>query len=142
MNCKDVQGLLVAYIDSVLDPETNIDVQTHLKTCQICWREENLLTSTWNALGALPAVQPSPHFQARFWERVRQEEADSNKWWAVFLPKQLVPAAAGFLVIWTLGVASGLFFMGGRTSPSAPFQEAASLFTSPLPSNSIEQIYL
>ncbi|MBK8871791.1 MAG: zf-HC2 domain-containing protein [Elusimicrobia bacterium] len=142
MNCREVQELLPAFIDAALEPEATIGVRTHLNACHICRQEESLLSSTWSALGALPSIQPSPEFRARFWERVRREEDESNKWWAVFLPKQLIPVAAGFLVIWTLGVAGGLFLFKGRASASKPLELAVSVFASPFPPNSIEQIYL
>ncbi len=142
MDCNEVQELLPVYIEASLASAEAASVRTHLSACPACRREEQLLSLTWNALGALPVLQPSATFRARFWERIRQEELGTKNWWAVFQPKQLVPVMAGFMVIWTLGVAGGLLYFNGRPSLSSPLGKAAVIFTSPLPPDSIEQIYL
>lgn len=144
MNCKQVQEFLPAYMDAALEPEAAAGVRTHLSACTACRQEEKLLSLTWDALGALPAIEPSPNFRARFWERVRREELKTKSWWSVFTPKQLVPVAAGFMVIWTVGMAGGLvlFESFSRSVEPSPTESAVQVFTSPLPPNSIEQIIL
>lgn len=142
MKCDRANFLLSVELDKALSSEEAAELRAHLETCATCRAEQQLLAASWEFLGELKPIEPSPTFRARFWERVRQEEAEAKSWWNVFVPSRLVPVAAGFLVIWTMGVAGGLFLFGNRPRQGSVLESAAMIFTSPLPPNSIEHVYL
>ena len=67
-------------------------------------KESELIEKAWGLLGALPKVEPSPDFYARFWEKVREEKERKVSW--LSFPR-LAPALAGALGVWILGVGIG-----------------------------------
>ena len=80
MTCEKIQEMLPAYQDGELSAENEKAVKAHLEECAACQREEQLLPASWEMLGELKPIEPSPDFQARFWARVRQEEAKQTGW--------------------------------------------------------------
>ncbi len=93
-------------------------------------------------LDALPEIEPSPTFRARFWERAREGEKNRSGW-RDFLGVQWTPVAAGLLATWIMGVASGLALFDTRSEREVVTSaKAVNIFTSPYPVNSIEAAYL
>jgi anti-sigma factor RsiW len=135
MDCAKIQEQLVAYLDGELDPQEKAGCESHLAGCPLCLKEKETLERTWQLLESAPSIEPSPAFRARFWERVRQEE---QSWSGLAFPR-LVPAMAGLLAVWVVGVGVGsLAFMRSSTlsqdfeSPAAqwmPLADASSLGT-------------
>lgn len=143
MNCASVRELLPAFHDEELTLTEMEGIRSHLAGCSSCQRESNLLTKTWDMLGSLEPIQPSPNFRARFWEKVRQEEARRENLWGWLKWPRLVPAAAGLMAIWFLGITSGLAVFGNRHQhPVTPTEQGVSIFTASYPQNSIEQVFL
>lgn len=115
MNCKEIQDLLPGYGESALSDAQSKEVHSHLATCASCQKEDRLLSASWEMFGTLEKIEPSPDFRARFWEKVRQEE--TKKSWFTF--PTLVPAFAGFLGVWVLGVGIGaMLFLQTHLIPS------------------------
>lgn len=142
MNCETIQRELSAYQDGELKAIQMKSVEDHLAGCSSCRQELQRLTQVWNLLDALPTVQPSSDFRARFWEKVRQDEIRKENLWGWLQWPRLAPVA-GALAVWLLGITSGLFVFGNRTHQSpTPTERSVSIFTAPYPQNSIEQVFL
>lgn len=62
MKCAEAQEAIYGTPNPLLD--------AHCQSCQEC-RE---LRQSWELLGQLPELTPSPLFQARVWEKIRLEE--------------------------------------------------------------------
>lgn len=101
MNCEDIKKLLLTYLEDRLPSFEKTLVKEHLLSCPVCQKEERLLKETWQWLDILEPLPPSPNFQIRFWEKVREEEEGRLVW-------RLLPRwALGFVVVWMLGVGLG-----------------------------------
>lgn len=75
MHCDKIIERLPAFQDGALTPPETQEVRSHLTSCPRCRDDMELLSRTWNALALLKPLTPSPDFRARFWERVREEDA-------------------------------------------------------------------
>lgn len=106
MQSPHVKELLSEYLDKVLDSETASRVKNHLAICSECQSEENSLMASWALLGSLEAIEPSPDFRVRFWERVRAEEEKEVSWHSF---PRLIPLMAGVLGVWVVGVGLGSY---------------------------------
>jgi anti-sigma factor RsiW len=109
--------LLPAYLDNQLDAAAAGRVKSHVAMCPDCREEERMLAASWNLLGSLEAIEPSPDFRARFWEKVRREEEKSSR---LSWPR-LVPAFAGFLGVWAAGAGLGMYLFA-QTPPAGSVQ--------------------
>lgn len=111
MRCEKVREILPAYEDEELPQSLMAEVKAHLHGCVSCQREKQLLSETWEILGVLPAIEPSPDFRTRLWEKINEKEK-SVQWWQ----SPRFAFAAGFLGIWIVGVGFGsfLFFKTGQ----------------------------
>ena len=142
MNCKDIHRLLSAYQDKEISPVEASALEAHLAGCQACATEHRRFSQAWDMLGSLASIAPSPDFKARFWERVREEEAKPRLWDWLRWPR-LVPALAGGMALWVLGIGGGVLLFERHTAQAMPATNTAlRIFTAPYPPNSIEQVYL
>lgn len=138
MKCEEIKNLLPAYQDGELSPGKAEETRVHLTGCASCQKEEQLLSTTWDLLGSLEPIEPSPDFRARLWEKIRAEEERKPRW-------QLAPRyvyAFGFVAVWFFGVGIGsLVFLRSPNvrSMSQPISSAPFQFTN---SSSIENVYL
>lgn len=125
MDCAKVQEMLAACLDDELGSSDKAGCSAHLKTCDSCRKEKELLERAWQFLEAAPPIEPSAAFRAKFWERVRQDEESTS--WLSF--PRLVPALAGFMAVWVVGVGLGsaAFFRASITqdSPTVSLMPAA-----------------
>jgi hypothetical protein len=108
VNCQETQIILEEIIEEGgALPE---HVTAHLASYERCTGYFEEMTRLWGALDLLPAVKPTPGFQVRFWQRVRQLEAPSGwggrwaEWWARALRPPLLAAMTLLLVV-ALGTA-------------------------------------
>lgn len=148
MNCKEIINLLPAYQDKELSSSQERAVRLHLGNCMNCQNEERLLTETWNLLGGVESITPSPGFRDRLWKRIEEEKRGWNpfpsrvpRW--IRIPTPTMAVIVGGLFLWGIGTIGGvaLFKSELSASPSVTEQSVA-LFTSPVPQNSIEEIFL
>ena len=122
MNCKEIQELLPAYEEKLLAAQEMDAVRNHLSGCSLCQKELQQLSAAWTLLGVLEPITPSAEFRTGFWEKVRREEEKRTSWLAF---PRLVPALAGFLGVWVVGVGLGTFlFM--HTKPSLAVMKSSS----------------
>jgi predicted anti-sigma-YlaC factor YlaD len=139
MTCEQIQEKLPAYQDGELSAENEKAIKTHLDVCEVCRKEEKLLSESWEMLGDLKSIEPSPNFEARFWARVRQEESKQTGW------RSLLPAAlglAGMAAVWVIGVTGGFLLFENHNRKEVALINPSSVVTSPYPPNSIEQIFM
>lgn len=136
MDCAKIREQLVAYLDEELSPQEKAACESHLETCPLCRKEKEILECTWQLLDAIPSTEPSPVFRARFWERVRQEE---QSWFWLPFPR-LVPAMAGFLAVWVVGVGVGSVAFMRKSAPSQDSPVAG--WTLPADASSLGAAYL
>ena len=64
---------LVAYLDGELDAATREALSAHLAGCESCRAQVSRQRQLDGALAALPRLEPSPGFEARFWARLARE---------------------------------------------------------------------
>ncbi len=69
---------LVAYLEGELDSSTRESVSTHLAECESCRAEISRQRQLDAALAALPRLEPSPGFEARFWARLARERDEAT----------------------------------------------------------------
>jgi len=135
MKCENAMEALSARLDHVPDASQDAAVEKHLASCPNCREEARLLSDAWNMLGVLQPIQPSADFRARFWARVRREEAPAP--WRL-LWNQLILPVAGLAAVWFLGVTVGALALRNR---ALPLENTVMTLTSPHEAGSIEQIW-
>jgi anti-sigma factor RsiW len=95
MNCGHTEKKLVAYLDGKLTIAERRQFETHLATCAACRERAEGFRSVWDVLDVLPALAPSPAFDARVRARVQQEPRRAGFWsWIVPSPRMAFAATA------------------------------------------------
>lgn len=92
MNCEQVQEWMCERLDGVLDGEPFRRFEQHLQSCPDCRQQWEDYQASWELLGELPQLEPSPLFRAKVWERIRLEPQPASPWWLP-LRRWLAPAA-------------------------------------------------
>jgi len=67
MKCSDIKELLSAYLDGQAESQDRAMVEDHLGSCETCRKEFHLLKKTWDLLGEMEDIAPSPNYRDRFW---------------------------------------------------------------------------
>jgi hypothetical protein len=136
MKCKEINELLVAYLDEEVTPEERQQIEAHLTSCQKCREELRLLASTRDSLRQVlhtraAGVEPSP----RVWNLVRQRIESRTSIWEqlnafmshpmlrVAIPVIVVLIAVGAL--WRTGVLPGYQGSAPVTAPSFSAQDSS-----------------
>ena len=115
MSCVERRAELVAYVDGQLAPAERAELETHLAGCATCQSALAAERGLSGMLGALPAVRPSPDFEARFWARIAREQDARPGWLARLFTRRLALGLGGAAVA-ALAVVLAL---RGRTDPEA-----------------------
>lgn len=58
MNCNEVKTLLSCYLENDLDEVTDKNIRQHLKECNSCKKELELLSSAISIINAATKVKP------------------------------------------------------------------------------------
>ena len=106
MKCSRVKKYLSVFLDGELDKKEQQEIEEHLKKCSGCKREHDLLTRSWEMLSEWKDIEPSPHFKARFWQKVEEQGRDIKR--PVLFP-QLFPWAPVFATALVLLVCISLY---------------------------------
>ena len=120
--CRRWGAEVAAYLDGELQREAFALFEAHLPDCAACMKVLEAQRGLEAQLRALPRIEPSPQFEARFWARLaRSEELDSGRlgfkkgrgfwtgtWtgsWRVRLSELLLAGAGVGALVWlvTLG---------------------------------------
>ena len=108
MNCQRMEAQWIAYLDGRATPRERREVLDHLAACAGCRQRLEEYRGVWDLLGELPAVDPSPWFDARMRQRLAAEPAPAG--WrrlAAWLPQPRLALATMALVALGLWVATG-----------------------------------
>ena len=93
MNCEQMEGRLIAYLDGKLSPREREAVKLHAQSCSSCAERISGFTEVFGLLDDWKGIEPSPAFAARLEQRLQQEPAASS-WWAILFPR-LAPLTLG-----------------------------------------------
>jgi anti-sigma factor RsiW len=122
MNCAYTEKNLVAYLDGKLHSAERRQFEAHLASCATCRERADGFRSVWNVLDELPAIAPSPAFDASVRARVEQDARRAGFWgWIVPSPRMAFAATA--LLIASIWLSS---FQPARMPAVHPSSGAAS----------------
>lgn len=93
MQCEQYQEWMSERLDGELDSTRIATLDRHLEACTGCREEWQLLNESWQLLGELPEIEPSPIFRAQVWEKVRQSPAPAVTGWR-WVRRLLLPLLA------------------------------------------------
>ena len=78
MKCAQAQECMSEKLDRRLDAQRSLQLDGHLQDCSACREEWVALSESWELLGSLPQLEPSPLFRAQVWEKIRQDKAPAT----------------------------------------------------------------
>jgi len=105
MNCQRMKENLVAYLDGKADPGARRQVEEHLVACAACRERAEEFRLLWSALDELPAISPSPAFDAAVRRRVAAEPRRAG-FWTWLLPSPRLAFAMTALVVLSVWLSS------------------------------------
>lgn len=107
MNCEQLQEILIAYLDIKAKPSERRQVEAHLAECAACRGRAEEFQLLWGVLDELPAVPPSPAFDAAVRARVAEEPRRAGFWnWV--RPSPRLAFAGTALVVLSLWLSSSV----------------------------------
>lgn len=78
--CAALEGRLVQYLDGRAEPADRHMVERHLSGCAACRTRAEEFRALWSALDDLPAIAPSPAFDASLRARIAAEPVRRRFW--------------------------------------------------------------
>ncbi len=78
--CAALESKLVEYLDGRAQPAERHAVEEHLSGCASCRLRADEFRALWSALDDLPAISPSPAFDASLRVRIAAEPARRSFW--------------------------------------------------------------
>jgi anti-sigma factor RsiW len=123
--CAALESKLVEYLDGRARPAERHAVEEHLSTCASCRTRAEEFRSLWGALDDLPAISPSPAFDASLRARIAAEPPRRGFW--DWLPSPRLAFAVTALVAMSVWLSSGPRVI---TNPSAVSHEIQRIETS------------
>jgi anti-sigma factor RsiW len=102
--CAAMEGKLVEYLDGRAKPAERRAVEEHLAGCPACRNRAEDFRALWDALDDLPAISPSPAFDASLRARIAAEPVRSGLWG--WLPSPRLAFAVTALVAMSVWMAS------------------------------------
>ena len=123
MNCEQLQETLVAYLDIKAKPSERRQVEAHLAECAACRGRAEEFQLLWGVLDELPAVPPSPAFDAAVRARVAQEPRRASFWSGV-RPSPRLAFAGTALVVLSLWLSSSVPPARQQVATAQPGSEA------------------
>ena len=105
MNCGHMQEHLIAYLDGKAAPAARREVEEHLAACPACRERAEQFRALWGALDEVPALSPSPSFDAAVRRRVAAEPHRAGLW-AWLTPSPRLALAATALVVFSVWLSS------------------------------------
>jgi len=105
MTCEQIEKSLIAYLDTKAQPSERRQVEAHLAECGACRERAEEFRLLWGVLDELPAVSPSPAFDAGVRARVAREPRTAG-FWAWLVPSPRLALAGMALVALSLWLTS------------------------------------
>jgi len=87
MNCKHIETRLITYLDGKASRTERREVEAHLAACAGCRTRAEEFRALWGAMDELPAVEPSPMFDAVLRARMAAQPRPSLWSWLAFSPR-------------------------------------------------------
>ena len=78
--CTALESKLVEYLDGRVRPAERHAVEEHLSACASCRLRAEEFRALWSALDDLPAISPSPAFDASLRARIAAEPVRRSFW--------------------------------------------------------------
>jgi anti-sigma factor RsiW len=103
MSCERMEKRILAYVHGRLKETEHAEVENHLATCAACRVRASEFRSVSELLDELPAVEPTPAFDARVRARIAAEPARQSRW-AWLRPSPRIALAACALLLATVWV--------------------------------------
>jgi anti-sigma factor RsiW len=103
--CAALESKLVEYLDGRAKPAERHAVEEHLSSCASCSLRVEEFRALWTALDDLPAISPSPSFDAALRARIAAEPAPRSFW--DWLPAPRLAFAVTALVVMSVWFSSG-----------------------------------
>ncbi len=127
MNCRRVNNLLSAYVDSELPGVDQLQIRDHLKTCPACSEEYDSLLTTKRMLSQLSLKQPRVDLEQKILDCLAQESGRRpalvpTTWWGLLPePQKASLRAAAMFAVFSLVAGVYVYSPLGRT----PLQSGA-----------------
>jgi len=104
MSCKRIEGKLVAFMDGRASDADRHAVEAHLTECSACKARVEGFSNVWSMLNEMPAVEPSPAFEARLRARMAAEPQHVGFWESIvaMLPSPRLALAVALLGVFSL----------------------------------------
>ncbi|MBU3912228.1 MAG: zf-HC2 domain-containing protein [Candidatus Omnitrophica bacterium] len=103
MNCKDIKQMFFVYIDGELEAEKERIVVDHIASCEKCRVQLYEYKRSWEMLGTLEPIEPTPGYISRFWTalsyRLPWYEKILEGIRNLFLPRRVVYRVALALIV-------------------------------------------
>jgi predicted anti-sigma-YlaC factor YlaD len=125
MNCQTIEKKLSAYQDGELSVLKKELVERHLAGCHSCLEQHVRLRQTWQALGDLTEIRPTPGFYKRVSHKIGQTPKKGllgSRWgdWGL----RALPSPVFASVILVIGILCGTY-IGNSLFQFEPFHSAA-----------------
>ena len=78
-DCKKYSGMINAYLDHALDEKQEQDFLLHIKKCEACRKELELMQEILKDLGQMDLVEPPKDFSAQLHQRLLEETKAPEK---------------------------------------------------------------
>jgi anti-sigma factor RsiW len=135
MECKQVESLLMALCEGLLDAGSTRRLEDHLASCSQCMREKARVARTLDALRKFERIEPHQDFSARLWQRIDEWETARRALWltavAAFIRRNR-RALAACSAVFVISLLSGVLVLrdinGGRGVEVAGDQRPAEGF--------------
>jgi negative regulator of sigma E activity len=123
--CAAIESKLIVYLDGRAAPAERHAVEEHLSGCASCRTRAEEFRALSSVLDDVPAISPSPEFDATLRARIAAEPAPRNFW--NWLPSPRLAFAVTALVVLSVWLSSGPRVI---TSPSVVNHAIQSIETS------------
>jgi len=125
MDCREIEKLLVRFLEGELSSEDNAKLENHLAACPACRKEKELLPQSWKMLDNYPAPELKPDFTACLMQRIHTEEqmvATVRSGMPRFVMRTTVPATVMLALLFTFLWTSNLRLRGYQSEqPGAAY---------------------
>lgn len=115
MNCEKATDLWSSYCEKEIDAESREELEKHLATCRVCAEGLVAFQKTLQSLKDLPALTPSPSFDARLARALAEESLqDREPWYGKFGSwcVRFAPAAASVAAVFAIS-----FYLALQVAP-------------------------
>jgi anti-sigma factor RsiW len=114
MNCKDVEILIIDYLDNLLPEEEQKIVATHIETCESCKQMRNETSQMLKKIVEEKEEKPSAALKMNFYQMLEEEKKKIEKPERIskertITVRRLISIAAQFVIFVAVGVAIGWY---------------------------------